>query len=208
MAYNNNIPQPNDELSVSQPQILANFAEISTAFNLNHVNFNANGEGKHAFVEMPNQSTVPFTPPVTIANEVGLYCNSSTFTNQPELFFIKQNGSTAPAPLNAANGYEVTSSNYINEGGWTRLPSGIMLQWGTFASFSGTATKTLPASASIPFYNVIYQVLVTSQGLTGGIPINCAVTTITQPTNVPTAGGFTIVSNSTSFGVRYLVIGV
>jgi hypothetical protein len=186
MAYNNNIPQPNDDLSVSQPQILANYAAIAIGFNLNHVNFNAAGEGKHAFVEMPNQGSAPFTPPVTIANEVGLYCNSSTLTNQPELFFIKQAGTTAPPPLNGVNGYEITSSNYA-PAGWTRLPSGILLKWGTF---SGTSPFTLifDVSASNPAFANCYNVQLTSvavvpQSFTVSSLTNlqCIVTSSTSP---------------------------
>jgi hypothetical protein len=156
MAYNNNIPQPNDDLSVSQPQILANFAEIATAFNLNHGPFNSGTEGKHAFVEMPNQNAAP---PVTIANEVGLYCNTSAFTTQPELFLIKQLGSTVPPNLRppiAPNGYEISGSNYTSPG-WTRLPSGILLKWGTFSTNSGVP-YVFDVAATIPPFAVCYNV--------------------------------------------------
>lgn len=197
MPYNSNIPQPNDDLSVSQPQILANFSTIATAFNLNHGNFNAIDEGKHRYVQMPNQNA---TPPTTIANETGIYCNTSTFTNQPEVFFIKQNGTTAPPPLNGANGYEVTSSNYISNGGWTRLPSGILLKWG-FATAMPPATTLnfpFPIAATIPVFQAIYQVLVTDQSAPVRYYSIPAVTTT----------DFTINSSAAGIGLRYLAIGV
>ena len=40
MAYNQNIPQPADQLKNSQPQLLANFQEINTILDVNHVGFN------------------------------------------------------------------------------------------------------------------------------------------------------------------------
>ena len=49
MAYLNNIPQATDRIKDSQPQILANFAEIQTLVGVNHVNFNAVDQGKHTF---------------------------------------------------------------------------------------------------------------------------------------------------------------
>jgi hypothetical protein len=209
MSYNQNIPIGTDDLSVSQPQIQSNFFAIYNAFNLNHVPFNTpdGTQGKHMFVEMPNQNAAP---PATIANETGLYCNTSTYTAQPELFFIKQNGTTAPAPLNGANGYEITSSNYVANVGWTRLPSGIMLMWGLVQDNShSTQTFILPVNATTPNYNAIYQILLSGTGLAGQI---YTLGTVTQPTQSPLVGGKFVVINGTSgagsLAVTFLVIGV
>src|SRR5208337_2421146 len=184
MAYNQLIPISTDDLSVSQPQMQSNFLAIYNAFNLNHVAFNSTNplQGKHSFVEMPNQSA---TPKVTIANEVGLYCNSSTLTSQPELFFIKQFGTTVPAPLNGVNGYEVTSSNYIAVNGWTRLPSGIMLMWGAATVPNNTTPVTLPISATIPNFFSVYQILLTSNSNNGAVPVTVSLGGVTPPTNAP-----------------------
>lgn len=194
MSYNQNIPVATDDLSVSQPQIQANFLAIFNAFNLNHGSFNdVTNQGKHVFVEMPNQNAAP---PTTIANETGLYTNSSTYTNQPELFFIKQNGTTAPSPLNTANGYEITSSNYTSPG-WTRLPSGILLKWGTF---SGTTPYTLvfDVSATNPQFANCYNVQLTSTFSTAEY------FTVTNLTNLQCV----ITSNLSTAQGYYLAIGV
>jgi len=217
MAYNQIIPISTDNLSVSQPQMQNNFLAIYNAFNLNHVALNSTNptQGKHSFVEMPNQSA---SAPVTIANEVGLYCNSSALTNQPELFFIKQFGSTAPAnllPPISNNGYAISASNYTALNGWTRLPSGILLMWGT-ASALGTnsVTVTLPISASIPNFYTIYQVFITSKRISGSAPnqisLPASLGSLTQPTNggTPTPGIFNIFGDSAGVGANYLVIGV
>ena len=98
MGYQPNIPQATDQISVSQGDLLGNFQQLDNAFNLNHaaLELASGAAGKHIFVEMPNQSA---SVPVTIANEVGLYCNTDANSGQPEMFFLKQSGSTAPAAL-------------------------------------------------------------------------------------------------------------
>ena len=134
MAYNQNIPQPTDRISVSQPQILANFLSIFNAFNLNHVPFNAPGEGKHAFLEMPVQNPVP----VTGAGEVGIYCRTSPITATPQLVFQRPSNGTVIEFTSA--GPNITSQLMI---GWARLPSGVLLKWGS-ATGSGAVTVTFP----------------------------------------------------------------
>ena len=76
MAYKNTIPTASDLLSQSQDDILNNFAGIKTLVDVNHVTFDAAGEGKHSFVQFPVQSPVPTTG----VDEVGLYCQTSTLT--------------------------------------------------------------------------------------------------------------------------------
>lgn len=67
MAYTNNIPQPNDQLSTSQPQILANFAAIDsgttgtgTGFSRNHVTLtNGTDGGLHYRVDFEAALSAP-----------------------------------------------------------------------------------------------------------------------------------------------------
>jgi hypothetical protein len=194
MAYNQNIPQPTDELSVSQGDLLNNFMAIYNAFNQNHVPFNSGTplQGLHAFVEMPNQSG---SVPSTIANEVGLFCNTSTFTTQPELFFAKQLGSSAPPALTTP--YEISSSNYIANGGWSRLPSGILLKWGTFSLSGATGTVTYPVAVTIPAFAHVFTVYCTS---TSVVAAYFSVNTLLN-------ASFNITANITGSSGFYLAIG-
>ncbi len=73
MSFNPNIPQPSDELSDSQGDILTNFSTSNTSFGIDHYPFadlTANN-GKHKWV------TTPLTPggthPATAVNEPKLY---------------------------------------------------------------------------------------------------------------------------------------
>lgn len=184
MAYNPNIPQGSDQLSQSQPQILANFQEIGTLVAVNHVTFDSGSTtGKHFFVEFP----VPASTPVTVGNEVGLYSQTSTFTAQPELVFSKQNGTSI---------YEFTSSGQLANGGWVRNPSGILMLWGTGGpSASGSYVITFPVNAATPVFASVYSSFVTP---TSNIVVYVtAVTTTTLTVNVSGAGSF-----------NYLVIGI
>ncbi len=157
MAYQNNIPQPTDQLSKSQSDILNNFAEIATAFNLNHGIFNSPNEGKHAFAEFIIQSPKP----VTAGGEVGLYSQNSTFTSQPELAIQKQTGGVS---------YEFTSAGYVPGTaavpGWAVFPSGILVKWGVATTvIPGTVNITLNAAGQ-PTYSACYIALGQAIGLT------------------------------------------
>lgn len=154
MAYNPSVPQATDLVSQSQDDILNNFTAIKTLVDINHVTFDAVGEGKHAFVQFPVQSPVPTTG----AGEVGLYSQTSAITGNPELVF---------APESAATTYEFTSATK-NSTGFTMLPSGIIIKWGTgTVGANTTAVATFDAAAGVPAFTTVYNVQVTRQGTTG-----------------------------------------
>lgn len=154
MSYKNNIPLATDLLSQSQDDIKNNFAGIKTLVDINHVTFDASGQGKHHFVQLPVQSPVP----TTTTGEVGLYCKTSTITGNPELVF---------APVNNGTTYEFTSS-VKNATGYAMLPSGIILKWGTGTiNANTTATATFCAAAGVPVFTTVYNIQVSRVGTTG-----------------------------------------
>lgn len=183
MSYNANIPQATDQLATSQSDILNNFMAIKTLIDVNHVDFANSNQGKHSFIEFPVQSPAP----TTAAGEVGLYCQTSTLTSQPELVFSKQSGTGI---------YEFTSSGQLTNGGWARLPSGILYKWGTGGpSASGSYTITFPVNSSTPVLASAYVSFVTP---TSNI--------VVYVTSLSTTQLVTNVSGSGSF--NYLVIGI
>lgn len=192
MAYKNNIPQPTDQLSVSQGDLLNNFSAIAAAFNLNHVNFNASAQGKHAFVELVTQSPKP----TTAAGEVGLYSQSSSFTSQPELAIQKQTGGVS---------YEFTSAGYVvgtaAVPGWAVLPSGILLKWGTTTTNgAGNATVTLNAAGQ-PTYSACYICIPTANFALG-------VSNIVQFSSFTGTASAIFFSNTGNVSFSFLVIGL
>lgn len=184
MAYNANIPQSGDQLSQSQPQLLGNFQEIGSWVAINHVTFDSGSTtGKHSFVEFPVQSPVP----TTVGGEVGLYCQTSTLTSQPELVFSKQSGTSV---------YEFTSSGQVTNGGWVRHPSGILMKWGTGGpAGAGSYVITFPVSSANPVFASAYVSFVTP---TSNIVVYVTALSTTQLT----------VNASGSGSFNYLVIGI
>lgn len=141
MAFNSNIPQAGDVLSQSQADLLNNFGAINTAFNLNHGNFNAANQGKHLFLEMP-----VVADQVTAAGEVGVYCKNGATSGVPELFFRRQSAG-AITPMTEASAMA---------NGWTWLPSGLLMQWGTQVNTGGPNSYNFP----IAFPTACLQVVV------------------------------------------------
>jgi hypothetical protein len=116
MAYNQAIPQAPDLLSQSQSEIQENFAQIQTLVGINHINFGATGAGKHLYLQIPEHAA-----PATAVNEAGFYANVGATSTVTELFFRREN-----------NGASIPMTESLSAAtGWTFLPSGIMLQWGT-----------------------------------------------------------------------------
>lgn len=147
MAYNENIPQAADNPSQSQAQILDNFQEISTAFNLNHGNFNAGDQGKHSFLQMPEQGSAP----ATSANEAAIFSQESSLTGVTELVFRRE-----------SNGDEIEFTGFLGAAnGWTRLPSGLLLKWGS-GNGSGVHTTQFDVGATIPVFTTTYTAFVTT----------------------------------------------
>jgi len=154
MSYNNSIPQSTDLLSQSQDDILNNFAAIKTLVDINHVTFDAVGQGKHNFIEFPVQLPVP----TTAAGEVGLYAQTSALTGNPELVFSHES---------AGSTYEFTAAVKASTG-YAILPSGIIFKWGSgTVNANTTAVATFAIGAGIPVFTTVYNVQVTRQGTTG-----------------------------------------
>ena len=155
MAYSNAIPQANDIKSQSQGDLLANFVAIQTFVEVNHETFAAANEGKHKFVTFPEQGA----DPTTAANEVAVYSKTSALGDAGTALFLRKEGDGTVI--------EFTSSTQ-NANGWTRLPSGILLKWGTgTVNANTTAVATFPVAATVPAFTAVYNVSVTRQGQSG-----------------------------------------
>jgi hypothetical protein len=125
-VYTANIPQSGDQISQSQPLILANFQSLQDAQDRNHVALSDTvNRGKHNFVEMPAQGSTP----VTAVGEIELHGKAIGGTTQ--LYCSRDNDvgtltqlTTAIVPLVATSGYSF-------------IPGGMIIQWGQ-VNFSGS----------------------------------------------------------------------
>lgn len=146
MPYNPNIPQAADLLSQSQGDILANFQALQTLIDVNHVDFASGDQGKHKWVSLPVQGASP----VTAATEIALFSRTSALTTVPELCIRFAGNGTV---------IEATSTLLANNG-WTYLPSGVLLKWGSVAGAGpGAHTAAYPVAATIPVFNQVFIVL-------------------------------------------------
>jgi len=153
MAYQSTKPAAGDRLRVSQGDIQTNFADIKTAFDVNHVALTGAGtpEGKHFKLDMTNQSAAIPTataPDITFFNSIGL-----TLTSQQNLFYRREGVAAIPITEGLPNVLETTS-------GWYRFPSGTLVKWGQVpvdvsvgSGNTGTARDlTFPVAGNIPVF--------------------------------------------------------
>jgi len=137
MAYQQNIPQASQRLKDSQADLLANFQAIKQLIDVNHGTFGSASEGKHTKVTYPVQSPAP----TFSAGDLGTYSFLNSSTNKNELYVHKiQNATTADIPLTAS--ILSASTPAQGAGGWTYLPSGIYMNWGS-GNGNGLTTITI-----------------------------------------------------------------
>lgn len=100
MSYHPNIPQANDDPSVSQGDLLDNFTKLNTDFSVNHIPFTAGGnKGFHTLVQFP---TVQNADPTVVGLESAVYPKAGPI--DPQLFFNNLNNVFQLTDLPAVNG--------------------------------------------------------------------------------------------------------
>jgi len=183
MTYNPNIPNASDILSVSQGQLKTNFQQVNTIFSKNHVTFNnatTADRGKHTSVQFQRRSSAPSLD----ANDGAFYTKNSSGTN---VFWKRQGGS------------EVKITNVdpsIGANGYTFLPGGLLIQWGSLNVPSGESGSI---SFPIAFTVAPYSINVTAQrsATANATPM------FVSSTNPPTASNFRIVNTSSNSHTGY-----
>lgn len=181
MAYQSNKPEATDRLKDSQSDIQTNFSDIKTAFDVNHEALTGTGgdEGKHKFLQMPEQIAAP----VTAVSEGALYTVDGANSSTTELVFRRE-----------SNGSSIAFTEGLNaDSGWTRFGSGLLMKWARFTIASAGVpqseredTFVLPAGPTIPaFTTSIYNIQATLTGTALGdygfhFEINRATTTLTD----------------------------
>ena len=142
MAYTEDVPKAAQTIAASQPIINANFQGIKTLIEVNHVTFDDADEGKHAFLQMPEQAAAPTTG----ASEGAVYTKDDGTKTQ--LYWREE-----------SNGTEYQLSGAFTTGttdGLFTLPGGLIVKWGLRSTISGNATVTF----GTPFPNNAYNVII------------------------------------------------
>lgn len=180
MAYNANIPMATDQLSQSQLDIQQNFQALKALIDVNHVDFAAGDEGKHKWITLPSQGAIPPAGSGFLAGELALYNATSPVTSQPELYINKTNQATVVQVPSTASILSTNSAPGPATAGWTYIPSGLLLKWGT-VTLGGVGAQIInfPVSGTIPVFTQVIQGQLTIY--TGGVAAdpNTAVSLVT-----------------------------
>ncbi len=153
-SYNPNIPQPNNVLSISQSQLLANFGQLNTQFSVDHSPFwtgSSNGTGHHNQVTFDQAASVPSpsgTQPVVYP------AIPATYTTQ-ELMFA-----------NATTTEQLTNSTLVAANGEGFVPGGLQIRSGSGSFTAGVASLPIAYSKRFPTASICVQATpIASQGI-------------------------------------------
>lgn len=125
--YNPLIPQPNDNLSTSQGQILNNFTQLNDIINFDHFNYNfstVSERGLHRKVSFPENTTV--SAPTGVASV--LYSKAVSGVSSP--YFDNAVGSSVLWRGGSTNGLISQTTGGTPSSGRMTLPNGIIFIWG------------------------------------------------------------------------------
>lgn len=176
MAYNANIPQATDRISISQGDILNNFIAINAFVDTNHYGFGDPNQGKHRYVQIPEVAA-----PANTASTASIYAAVGATSTRTELVF-KRSSNSGGAPFD--NALIPFTEAVFNSNGWTMLPSGMILQWGhnTQAGGASSTNFNFPRSFPTACLNVTATPNVVPSGLNTDNIISSAVLSTTQYT--------------------------
>ena len=209
MAYNANIPQSTDQLSTSQGDILGNFIALgSIAGNANPASGSLNTTAGFNWIYLPSQGATPPAGAAFPAGQVGLYSFINTGSTRRELYINKthQSGVVQVPATASILGTANPVPGVFGSTGYTFLPSGIKMVWGTQAgSLGGPVTVNLVGVQSFPTTILSIQLTVIS-------PIVTAAQSLARVVDIGANTFRVVVSipNATAFSnanFMYLVIG-
>lgn len=153
-AFTANMPLAPQSLGFTQPLVNANFGNYKENLEVNHASINdAVDFGKHKFLTMPKQTSVP----ATSATEGGIY--SAAINNLNVMFFQRESTSAfvgmAQFPLGTKTSDFSTIQHLV---AISALTDGTYKNFWGILNFYSTAGNTYGGSAYIQVYNGNYNV--------------------------------------------------
>jgi len=181
MVWDKNFPQNTDQIKDAPPDFQANWAAIEDTFSTDHNIPGATDEGEHKQVTF----TAPISKPTGAANKAILYPKDDG-SGKIQMFAVDEDDNdyqlTNFMASNSATFGTNTTYSGANSGGWTFLPGGLIMFYGTY---------TPGSSVSSPLF-VVYPF---------AFPSGSAAFSILISTN--TSEKYIYYSNSTSTGFRF-----
>lgn len=200
MSYTYNKPDAGDTISSSQSVIKDNFTAIKGLIDVNHLTFGDPSEGKHKYVTMPIQTSLP-----TVSTTEWGFFVASDGTN-PQVY-LRNNSSGV---IDLTKDITLTSATKANPG-WCMLPCGIIMKWGTgsitagYSGGSGTATDLIYGTG-IPTITTLLNANVTVSG-TGRLSVGYG-GAFSEVAHTVTVYAYSLNSSSNTASFNYLLLGV
>lgn len=217
MAYVDT-PLAAQNLSDSQPLIRGNFSSADTTFGLNHYSFtNLTAQiGKHKFVSLPVLANYAAISPAPVAGDATVYSKTAGAASQ---IFAVTDAATDEYQMTrfipASFALFATNTNYpqipakaYESGGWTFLPGGLIMQYGSVLpgqSTSQTGTTKFPIS----FTSAPFVVMPTAVSRAAGVGTQTRVISIKDTTVTNTQFQWTWDNGTSNYvGFNWIAIGV
>lgn len=154
MIYTPNVPQSGTFLGNTRNAILMNFQTLNTWSAVNHYPLNATDAGKHTFCSFPVQAS----DPATAVGECALYSKTGTNPARANLFLRGENNNFVYQLTRTQNTSSInnifglnTVYTYVGKpaaatatAGWTFLPGGLIMQYGTLTGPTSSGTLLFP----------------------------------------------------------------
>ena len=140
------LPNSGQSLGQTRAAIRKNFELIQSGFNINHLAFDATNAGKHKFVEMPVQGSIP----VILSGEGVLYTvtGGGGFT---QLFYnrdLEGVGRSVQLTAGTLSGTNNTTFGENSSTGWSFLPGNLLIQYGNTLTLGNNTGVTFPIAFS------------------------------------------------------------
>lgn len=215
ISYNLGIPDAPNNPSVDQPKMKANNDAIAQYVAVDHIDFGVAHSGVHKQVQMPLRGGGTGTiPPGLFAGEGTLY--TKTGGTDTQLFYSPDaSGNEYQMTRAITASFTATFGQFAVDGappagtistfGWTFLPGGLMLQYGTI---TGLGVSNLPASRTVnfpvAFTNTPYSINITVRRDNAADADSSISRTVP-----PTTTGFTyVIDSSTADALYWQAIGL
>lgn len=156
-TFTTTVPAANNAPASDQPLMQVNNASTNSIINVDHYTFNNNSGGLHKQVTMPVESI-----PASAVGQAVLYANTA---GQSQLFATTDNGGNAYQLSRFIDANFVSFGQSINyappvanqNGGWTFLPGGLLLQYGSMLSTGSNTVVVFPIPFTTALYSLTYS---------------------------------------------------
>jgi hypothetical protein len=155
----NDVPQPGQTLGGTQNPIRQNFLTIEDAFIVDHVDYGASLQGEHLKVTFTTQPDNPL--PTIASNQFVMYNTTPTIADNAAYPVTLTSNELCILRQSTGNSIPITASVGNATAGWSYLPSGILMKWGTITGSYANGTWqqfTLPTGAGIPVFNNVFTI--------------------------------------------------